>query len=377
MNPFVLNGVVPEKYFCDRKKETDKIVRALLDHANILLTSSRRMGKTQLIRHIYSQPHIKDSAYTFYTDIYATTGVQELAMYLSKEIYSQLVPRGKQALDRFLSVAKSISAGFTYSPLEAAPFFALKLGDIKDPELTLSEIFEYLEHADKPCIMAIDEFQKIGEYPQKNVEALLRTFVQRMTNCTFIFAGSNRHILENMFNSSAKPFYNSASQCHLDRIDRGVYIEFALWAFKENGRCIEPGAAALAYDLFDGHTYYVHCLLHDAFTYTDEARSVNEDDIRKTLDDIVEDRSHSFADQMSMLNYQQKEVIVAIAKEGKASGVTSVQFVRDHALKSPSSVQNALRTLLDRDLITFEGSGKSRTYSLSNRFLECWLKKTY
>ena len=304
------------------------------------------MGKTQLIRHFYASPEIKDRYYTFYTDIYPTTSLHEFVLFLSKEIYSVLVPKGKVALNRFLSVLRSLTGSFIYDPVSGVPSFDVKLGDIQFPELTLKEIFDYLEKADRPCIFAIDEFQQIARYPEKNVEALLRSHIQTMNNCRFIFAGSNRHVLENMFHSAAKPFYNSTEQLYLDRISKEKYISFTCSKFEEAGREILSGAAELAYDLFDGHTYYVHNLLHNVFANVAPEKTVDENDILITLEGMLEEKDHAFAGQMSHLNYQQKETLVAIAKAGKATGVTSAAFVKKNALKSPSSVQYAISTLL-------------------------------
>ena len=180
-NPFYITGIVPETYFCDRNKETAWMVRTLENRAHILLTSPRRMGKTQLIRHVFEQPSIKDNSYTFYVDIYPTTSLHEFVLFLSKEIYSVLVPKGKAALDKFLAGLHSLAGSLGYDPLTNTPKFDIKLGDIHSPELTLEEVFGYLECADKPCIFAIDEFQQIAEYPEKNVEALLRSHIQKMT----------------------------------------------------------------------------------------------------------------------------------------------------------------------------------------------------
>lgn len=257
------------------------------------------------------------------------------------------------------------------------PTFNIKLGDILSPELTLEEIFRYLEQADKPCIFAIDEFQQIANYPEKNVEAMLRTYIQKMNNCLFIYAGSNRHVLENMFNSAAKPFYNSAEQIYLDRISKDVYTVFAEEQFAKSGRRIAPNALSLAYDLFEGHTYYVHNVLHNAFAYIDHEKTIDETDINKILSDILEEKGRSFASVMNQLNYQQKETLVAIAKEGKASGVTSVAYVKKHALKSPSSVQYAISALLDKQLLTYQNDGRTKLYSISDRFLEMWICRSY
>lgn len=376
-NPFYITGIIPEPYFCDREKETKWMVQTLKNKAHILLTSPRRMGKTQLIRHVFEQPDIKDSYYTFYTDIYPTTSLHEFVLFLSKEIYSVLVPKGKAALDKFLTVLRSLAGSFGYDPIASTPIFDVKLGDIQTPELTLEEIFNYLEHADKPCIFAIDEFQQIAYYPEKNVEAILRTHIQKMSNCMFIYAGSNRHILENMFNSSAKPFYNSAEQLYLDCISKDVYTSFAKEQFAKAGRTIALESASYTYDLFEGHTYYVHNVLHNAFAYIDSNKVIDIDDIDKTLSDILEEKGRTFASVMNQLNYQQKETLVAIAKEGKAVGVTSVTFVKRHTLKSPSSVQYAISTLLDKQLLTYHNEGRTKVYRVSDRFLEMWICRTY
>lgn len=376
-NPFYITGIIPEPYFCDREKETTWFIRTLENKAHILLTSPRRMGKTQLIRHVFEQPSIKDNCYTFYTDIYPTTSLHELVLFLSKEIYSVLVPKGKAVIDKFLAGLHSLAGSIGYDPISGLPTFDIKLGDIHAPELTLEEIFRYLEQADKPCVFAIDEFQQIALYPEKNVEALLRAHIQKMNNCLFIYAGSNRHILENMFNSAAKPFYNSAEQIYLDCIPKDVYTAFANEQFSKAGRKILPEAVSLAYDLFEGHTYYVHNVLHNAFAYLNANKVIDEPDIHETLSNILEEKGRTFASVMNQLNFQQKETLIAIAKEGKARGVTSVAFVKKHALKSPSSVQYAISALLDKQLLTYQNEERTKTYSVSDRFLEMWICKTY
>ena len=376
-NPFYITGIIPEPYFCDREKETQWLLRTLENKAHILLTSPRRMGKTQLIRHLFEQPSIKDNYYTFYTDIYPTTSLHELVLFLSKEIYSVLVPKGKSVLNKFLAGLKSLAGSFGYDPVANTPTFNIKLGDIHSPELTLEEIFQYLEQADMPCIFAIDEFLQIANYPEKNVEATLRTHIQKMNNCLFIYAGSNRHILENMFNSAAKPFYNSAEQMYLECIPKDIYLGFVEEQFKKTGRKITPEAASLAYDLFEGHTYYVHNLLHNAFAYIDSYKAIDEADINNTVSDILEEKGRTFASVMNQLNYQQKETLIAIAKEGKANSVTSVAFVKKHALKSPSSVQYAISTLLEKQLLTYQNQGRTKVFGLSDRFMEMWICRTY
>ena len=377
MNPFIVNGIIPDQYFCDREVETRKIETCIINQTNLLMTSPRRMGKTQLIHHVYNQKGIVESYYTFYVDIYSTTSLHEFILLLSKEIYSELIPKGKKFLDSFISVLKSLSGCFGYDALSGLPSFDVKLGDIRMPELTLSEIFNYLENADRPCVFTIDEFQQIGKYPEKNVEALLRTHIQKMSNCRFIFAGSDRHTLENMFNSPAKPFYNSVEQMFLDRIDKDIYTAFVRDVFQEYGRQISDPALSYVYDLFEGHTYYVHSTLHNVFAYNSPEVEITKEIIDMIVCDILQEREYSFLTQLSLLNYAQKETLIAIAKDVKAYEITSVAFVKKHSLQSPSSVQNAVRHLLKLQMITFNIAGNTKVYSISDRFLGMWIAKKY
>lgn len=378
-NPFYITGTIPEKYFCDREKETEKIIVQLTNQSHILLTSARRIGKTQLIRHIFEQPEIKERYLTFYVDIYSTSTLQELVFFLGKEIYRRLVPGEKKALNLFLGTLKSLAAAFSLDPVTGAPKVNLQIGDISRPELTLEEIFRYLEKADKKCIFAIDEFQQISRYPEKNVEALLRTHVQPLNNCCFIFSGSDRHILEQMFSSYNRPFYNSAQQVYLDRIDREKYIDFIIRCFTEAGFSISPETAGYCYDLFDGYTYYIHKVFHDVFANAKDGAEITNDTITQTLNAIIEESTHGFNDTMAGLTLVQKQVLIAIAKEKQARHLTSGAFIKKNALPSPSSTQKAVKVLLDESLISYHipPGQKDKVHQVSDKFFEMWLRETY
>ena len=376
-NPFYLTGIIPEKYFCDRERETEIIIRSLENQGNVLLTSSRRMGKTQLIRHIFQQDDIKDKYNTFYVDIYSTASLREMVFFLGKEIYLKLVPKGKRALNLFLGAIKSISAGFNLDPVSGNPRITLQLGDINTPELTLEEIFDYLEKSDMPCIVAIDEFQQIARYPDKNVEALLRTHIQKMNNCHFIFSGSDRHILEQMFSSYSKPFYNSAQPIYLDKIDKSKYLDFVIQNFREAGKEIQEDAVSYCYDTFDGYTYYNQKIFHELFASCGEGDVTGREAVDEVLDNVLEENGHGFNEQLSVLTTAQKQVLLAVAKTGTVSRPTSGEFIKKNSLTSSSSVQKALLTLLDLQIITYQVKDSKKVYSVADKFLEIWLRKTY
>ena len=166
-NPFIVTGKIEKEYFCDRVVESKAIEKAISNGNNLVLISPRRMGKTGLVRYYYDFEFDKDEYYTFLIDILHTTSLQEFTYLLGRKIYETVLSKSKKMMTTFIHTLKSISGQFGFDPVSNTPTFDLSLGDIVRPELTLEEIFYYLEHADRPCIVTIDEFQQIAKYPEK------------------------------------------------------------------------------------------------------------------------------------------------------------------------------------------------------------------
>ena len=225
MNPFLTYGYESADYFCDRKAETTQLLSLLTNGNHVALISPRRMGKTGLLHHCFAQSHIQKGYYTFLIDIYATKNLQDMVYRMGKEIVMRLKPQGQKAIDKFLQVVTSLRTGISFDG-QGNPSWNLQLGDISSPSFTLEEIFNYLNAADKPCIVAIDEFQSITDYPEHNVEALMRTYVQQCRNAVFVFSGSQKTMMSEMFSSPARPFYQSVSMMFLKPVPLGEYEKF-------------------------------------------------------------------------------------------------------------------------------------------------------
>ncbi|MBR3411582.1 MAG: ATP-binding protein [Bacteroidales bacterium] len=368
-NPFVVSGHIRPEYFCDRRAESERMVKLLTNGNNVVLKSDRRMGKTGLIQYCFDQPVLRDNYYTFFVDILHTTCLQELVHGLGRAVYEQTVPRGKRMVQNFVKSLRSIGGKMGFDANTGLPTFTLGLGDIEQPEYTMEEIFGYLQHADRPCIVAIDEFQQVAKYPEKNIEALLRGHIQRIDNCRFVFAGSERHMLEQMFDSRNHPFYKSADNMNLGPIDRDVYVEFMLQKFREKGRELDPEAAEEAYDLFEGHTYYVQKVMNESFANTPAGSTCTKGTLDAAIGDILAGNDYYYRDLLSRMTMRQKMLLYAIARDGVATQITSADFVKRHKLASASSVQSAIKKLLSDDFVVEE----SRRYRVNDRFFGLWI----
>lgn len=379
LNPFIVAGKIPPEYFCDRRVESKRLIREVTNGNNIVLISPRRMGKTGLIKFCYDLPDIRDNYNTFYLDILQTSSLKEFTYLFGKEIFGRLASYGTKALKQFAAMLRSIAGGFGFDPVSGNPTFNLQMGDIADPQLTLDEIFEFIKNSDTPSIIAIDEFQQISKYKEKNVEAMLRSHIQQLSNTSFIFAGSERHMLQQMFADSARPFYNSASFLELKAIDREEYTNFATRLFAERDKSIKEEAIINVYESVEGNTFYIQKALNISFSLTAMNEICTKEITDIAINEMLASYDTIYREMLSHVNEPQKQLLLAIAHDKDASQITSTSFIRRHSLISASSVQAAARQLFSSGLITRSSTTSSSpiSYSLQDPLLRLWLLQNY
>jgi AAA+ ATPase superfamily predicted ATPase len=371
INPFVLSPAIPDELFCDRQKESASLMKSIVNQENVVLISPRRVGKTGLIYHCFNQPDIRDNFVTVSIDILHTTSFQEFIKELGTAVFNTIAKRSEYLTKLFITTLRSLSGSFGIDPVTFMPTFDLKLGQINMPEYTLDEIFAYLEKADKPCLVAIDEFQQITRYQDRNIEALLRGRIQKLTNTHFIFAGSERRMMNEMFFSDKRPFFQSATLLQLEPIDLTVYTNFAVQQFMAANKNIEPEAIEWAYNTFDGVTLYIHKLLHDTFADTLSGSTCTLTVMKQAAEQLLQQNGKRLQELLAYVTEQQKELLYAIAADRYVQRITSSDFVRRHHLKSASAVQSAVKRLLDLDLITEQ----HKSFSISDPLLRIWINR--
>ena len=372
-NPFIVSGYVSAEYFCDRELESAELTGSLINGRNTVVVSPRRMGKTGLIEHCFQQKKISGKYHIFFIDIYATGTLKELVFILGKHIFNTLKPKGKKFVEQFFATISSLRPAFKLDPDSGQPVFDIGIGEIRQPLLSIEEIFQYLESAEKPCIVAIDEFQQIARYPEKNVEAVLRTHIQKCKNTTFIFSGSHRHMLQNIFFSASRPFYQSAAFLNLAPIGLEAYRKFVHKHFNKAEKKVPDECITRIYKLLEGHTWYMQTFFNRLYEQMDSGEELSLTEANHILQMTVDSNQTIYQGMISMLSGRQKEVLFAIAKEGKALEITSTDFIKKHGLQSSSSVQSAIRQLLEKELVTRENA----VYQVYDRFFGLWLSKTY
>ena len=371
MNPFITRGYEGPEYFCDREQETHDIISLLTNGNNLALISPRRLGKTDLIRHCFAQPELADNYYTFLIDIYSTGSLRDFVNVLGKAILNELKPRGRKAWEGFLNVLNSLKAEVSID-FSGNPVWGVGLSNIENPMATLDEIFYYLNHADHPCVVAIDEFQQITQYPNgEDVEATLRTHIQRCSNATFIFSGSRRHLMGKMFTSPSRPFYQSVITMGLAPISCDKYVDFCKRMFAMNGKSIDDGVVERVYEEFDGITLCLQRMMNVLFMNTPANGQATHEMVEESVNYLLNLLNDNFETMMNQLPEKQRAVLYAIAQEGVVKALSSGLFNKRYHLLSPSSTVAATKSLVDKDFVTRDNDG----YRVYDRFLALWLRQ--
>lgn len=373
-NPFILGHKIERPYFCDREEEQKTLTSALLNGRNMVMISSRRMGKTSLAYvTLHDSKEIKEEFMTFSVDILQTNSLSEFTYVLGKAIFDILVSKNVNRVYKFLAALKSLKGIFGFDPMSGTPTFNIQLGDIKLPEYTLDEIFKFVEEFEKPIIIVIDEFQQVTKYPEKNTEAILRSHIQKMGNATFVFAGSEQTLLQEMFVSSKRPFYNSAEIMHLGPIEKDVYVNFATDLFSQYDKRISPDTVRWLFELFDGNTFYMQRTLNGAFGETRRDTDCSEETVRHAIRSMLAANEVIYREILSNISVSQKSVLLAIAEDRTVINPTGGNFIQSHALPSASAVQSALQKLARSGHITKSPEG----YCLSDPLLRIFINSLY
>lgn len=369
-NPFLTYGYNGAEYFCDRTEETKRLTSLLVNGNHVALMSPRRMGKTGLIRHCFAQQELQNNYYLFLVDIYATKSLAELTYALGKAILSVLKSKERKVWERFIQVVGSLRTGITLDA-QGQPSWNLEIGDIHSPKISLDEIFLYLKSADKPCLVAIDEFQTIMDYPEQNVEAMLRTYIQDCNNAWFVFSGSKRHMMGEMFSSPARPFYQSASTISLKPISLGAYSSFITNHFEKGGKQIIPEAIQYVYEKFEGTTWYIQKICNELYAMAEPGLVCEIKDVDIAINNAVNEKDDTYQDLMARLSAKQKTLLLALAHSGKNIQPTSAEFIKKYHLTSASAVQRSMSALMDKDIVT----NSNGQYYIYDYLLYYWLNQ--
>jgi AAA+ ATPase superfamily predicted ATPase len=370
-NPFPITSYKGPVYFCNRQNEIAQLKEALLNGRNITLFSPRRMGKTGLIHHLFHG--LRDAEInTVYADVFGTDDLNGFINRLANSVLSAISDRGENIITRALEIFGRLRPQVSYNGLSGAPLVSFTLQNDAEKRSTLSELFEILEKQKAFNIMAIDEFQQIYRYPEKNAEQLLRSYIQELKNTCIIFSGSQRHLLLPMFSDPKRAFYQSSSFLQLNRLDYHEYREFIQHQFERNEQTISAKNLDFILDWTETYTFYTQYLCNKIFSK--RQTRITGDLIRLCINEIFTEREPIFYNYRNLLAHQQYRLLSAVAREVRVDEPTGQEFLKKYDLSNASTVRKNLHVLIEKEMIYEIPGGDKTTYQVYDVFLAQWFR---
>jgi AAA+ ATPase superfamily predicted ATPase len=364
-NPFIISGYISPEYFCDREEETARMLNAIKNGRHMTLFSPRRMGKTGLIRHLFYHAERKKEFIPVYVDIMATTCLSEFSEIFGKAVLTAL-GKNEAVMKKILKRLSSLRLKLTIDHLTGEPALSLDINNVREAEQSLETIFRYLADQPHRIAIAIDEFQQITNYPEKNLEAILRTHLQTVNNVCIIFSGSRKHILTDIFSTPDRPFYNITEMMEISGILPEIYRTFISDKFRKGSISISGPALDRIVEITSLHTFYVQYFCNRLYS---EYRKIETDNINKVLFTIVRENEPVYANYLNLLTSTQYRVLKAIALNDGIDNPTSKEFLSKYDLGAASSVSQAIKSLSDKEFV-FLSKNK---YRLNDVFFAQWI----
>ncbi|MFW5805740.1 MAG: AAA family ATPase [Bacteroidales bacterium] len=366
MNPFLLRGYKCPTYFCDRENETNKILTALKNSQDITLYGYRRLGKSALIKHVFY--NLENEYNCIYVDIWGTTSIEDFSKTLiNSTIQSKLLSK-KKFTSKILDLLKSIGASFTICS-DGKPSVDIIYKEKNAEFNSIEELFYFIKTLKTPVIMAIDEFQEIRNYDKHLLfEAKLRALTQSIDNVNFIFSGSEKHLLSDIFTSHKMPFYQSTRMLSIDKISKIKYSDFITRHFKSAEKTIDAEVLDFILNESYRHTYYTQAMLNLLFSI--KKKTVLLSEFKQLFKDYILEKSVYYSELPDLLTKQQFMLLKAIGKKGIVKSPTSSGFLINSGIESSSSMHRLINSLLTKQILLKENN----SYRLYDVFLEHYIK---
>jgi AAA+ ATPase superfamily predicted ATPase len=374
-NPFVFGDVVKGEYFTNREDEIRELTSDLSSGQNILLFSPRRYGKTSLILKVLDNLK-KEGIIPIYVDLFRITSIHTFIKIYTAAITKATATKLDEAVqflkDNFPTILPKVVIK-TSEPTEFEfDFESAK----KDIDRVLDDLYDLPQRVaakrKKQITVVFDEFQEIAAL-NLPIERSLRAKIQHHDKVAYCFMGSKRHLLDELFLDKNKPLYRIAKSVPLGKIEPEKLKGFIRSRFKSIDMNIGANLIDEILKITTCHPYYTQQLCHEVFNVCfskKETYTITLKDIKTAEEKCISAQSYAYSTIWDSLAGKQKDFILALVLNPQAY-IYSQEFLSEHQLGTPATVQTAVRALEKKGLLDRANS----SYAISDVFFIEWIKR--
>lgn len=335
--------------FCNRKKEKEFLKENISKCRHTVLIAPRRYGKSSLAINVVHELKVPLASVDLFLAHDDNAVTKRILAGISQAV-SQLLPLDQKILVKLQSLFSKFKISLGVHGFNVD--IALEANGRFDP---VDQIFSGLQglarltkEQNKTLVFFIDEFQDIKEATSsKSIQGAIRHIAQETTHITFIFSGSNRRLLLELFDNKSKPLYMLCDMLTLERMSSDDYRPHLQKLAKKKWR---EQLLPLVFDrimlLTELHPYYVNLLCNEVWK---KQTPPAFDDILDCWQICYETHEDRLIADLEKLTKKQQDILKALALY-PAIEPTGQNFV--HAAKMPaSSINQTIKLLLDKDMV--------------------------
>lgn len=350
MNPFCFRELPLTAPFCNRKKEIQEIVSHSKNRANVVIFSPRRYGKTSLIKRIQERLK-KENVIAIYIDFFGVDSIEDVAARLATKLYAfcykneGLLKKATRILSMWRFVMRpDPEYGIA---LSVEPTARKRGGELL--EETLSGFGRFIQDVNQSFSIAIGEFQEIVELKESlQIEGIMRSHIQTHGNASYLFVGSRRRILKDMFNERKRPFYRSAINYPLSPLPADEAALFIQVQFKKAGKNCPDRIAKKIVEKVSGYPYYIQRIPYSIFEVS--GKNVTEDDYSSGFAKAINEEKLVYETMLQVLSPNQIKLLSALAEQ-PTDRPYAAEYISFFNLGSIGGIQGAMKKLINLDYI--------------------------
>jgi len=372
-NPFVYGVVVGGEHFADREEELIQLVSDLESGQNVILYSPRRYGKTSLILRVLEELE-RRKVTGIYVDLFRATSKARFV-----QIYGSAIAKATSTrLDEMLRWLKEwiprLVPKVVIKP-EGAPDIEFDVSFSKaDLDEILMELYEapqrIAQRRGGRVVVAFDEFQEIRNLDSDAMERDMRSVFQHHNVVGYVFMGSRRHLLDEIFTRKDRPFYRIGKPFALGKIPREAFADFINRRFRETGVEVAEDSLKEILDTTQCHPYYTQQLCHEAWNIGRNTGSVGSTEVRAAISRVVSAQSHAYTTLWESLSQKQKAMMAAIVEQG-GQRLFSWEFLQKYSLGPPATAQRVVQGLERKGVVERENG----EWVCTDPFLVLWIRR--
>lgn len=342
-------GLAQGRAFCNRQTERNRIKANIEQHTATLLSSPRRYGKTSLALQTIHETKLPYAHVDFFADI----DELEVERSIMRGIGNILVQLEKGPKKAWHLVSEFFSGMHVKIVLEKVGLSVdlehERTGAVNNIKEALLKLNKVTEQYKQPVVLFLDEFQRVYEVEKNHsIEAAIRFVAQQPSNVSYIFSGSNRHMLLQMFMDRNRPFYRMCDHIALQRIHADDYAGYIQKVASKHWKGqLDVAVVEEVLTLTQRHPYYVNVLCSRLWQQAELPTAKLVLSIWASY--IMEERSR-VETELDLLSFNQKRLLIALVKYGQQFRPMSSEFVARSGIPL-ASIRQSLSVLQKLDYV--------------------------